>query len=145
MGQLIPAICGAVQDAGKKGLVVIKERRRAVLGHGLWKPKRAAAEVEKQIPFAFNVAHFTEAWKALKVRPPYRSVHPEQTDERYCIYDELHKDYGYTEAYIKKLVRDCSTDEGFRKVVGKAPRSKRTKAASASLASATGSPLEQSA
>lgn len=135
----------AVEDAGKKGLVVIKERRRAVLGHGLWKPKRAAAEVEKQIPFVFNVAHFTETWKTLKVRPPYRSVHPEQTDERYCIYDELHKDYGYTEAYIKKLVRDCSTDEGFRKVVGKAPRSKRTKAASASTASAAGAPLEQSA
>ena len=111
----------------------------------MWKPKRAAAEVEKQIPFVFKVAHFTETWKTLKVRPPYRSVHPEQTDERYCIYDELHKDYGYTEAYIKKLVRDCSTDEGFRKVVGKAPRSKRTKAASASTASATGAPLEQSA
>jgi hypothetical protein len=135
----------AVEDAGKKGLVVTKERQRAVLGHGLWKPKLAAAEVEKQIPFAFNVAHFTQTWKTLSVRPPYRSAHPEQTDEKYCFYDELHNDYAYTDAYIKKLVRDCSTDVGFRKVVGKTPRSKRTKATSAALASAIGSPLEQSA
>lgn len=41
----------AVLAAGKKGLVVTKVRRRSVLGHGLWKPTRAAAEVERQIPF----------------------------------------------------------------------------------------------
>lgn len=135
----------AVEDAGKKGLVVIKERQRAVLGHGLWKPTRAAAEVEKQIPFVFNVAHFTEAWKTLEVRPPYRSVHPEQTDEKYCVYDELHRDYGYTEAYIKKLVRECESDAGFRKVVGKAPRLKRARASAPPTASDTSSRMEQSA
>lgn len=135
----------AVQDAGEKGLVVIRERRRAVLGHGLWKPTRAAVEVERRIPFVFNVAHFTEAWKTLKVRPPSNSANPERTDERYCIYDELHKDYGYTDAYIKLLVRHCSTEEGFRKVIGKAPRSKRAKVTSASSASAVGTPVEQSA
>lgn len=134
----------AVQDAGKKGLVVIKERRRAVLGHGLWKPTRAAAEVEKQIPFTFNVTHFTQAWKILKVRP-YRSTHPERTDEKYCIYDELHKDYGYTDAYIMKLARECSTEQGFRRAVGKAPSPKQTKAAPISVTSATVSHLEQSA
>lgn len=117
----------AVEEAGRKGLVIIKERQRAVLGHGLWKPKRAAGEVEKLIPFVFNVNHFTEAWKTLGVRPPYRSSSPEKTDEKYCIYDELHKDYGYTEAYIKKLVRECSTETGFRRVVGKGPRQKRPK------------------
>lgn len=135
----------AVEEAGKKGLVVVKERRRPVLGHGLLKPTRAAAEVEAQIPFAFNVAHFTEAWKNLKVRPPYGSAHPERTEEKYCVYDELHKDYGYTEAYIKKLVRECSTEAGFRSVVGKAPRLKRTKSAPSPAAPSMGSRLEESA
>lgn len=135
----------AVEDAGKKGLVVVKERRRPVLGHGLLKPTRAAAEVEKQIPFVFNVAHFTETWKNLKVRPPYGSAHPERTDEKHCVYDELHKDYGYTEAYIKKLVRECGTEPGFRSVVSKAPRLKRTKYSTPAAAPSTGSRLEESA
>lgn len=42
------------------------------------------------------------------------------------IHDERHKDYGYTRAYVDKLVRECATEEGFRKLLGTAPRDKET-------------------
>lgn len=114
----------AVDAAGKKGTVFVRERKREIVGHGLLKPKQAAVEVQKDIPFVFNVNHFTAAWKALKVRPRWGASRPEQTDEQYCVYDELGNEYGYRVAYIRRLVRECSTADGFKKLTGIAPRRK---------------------
>jgi Protein of unknown function (DUF3644) len=115
-----------IETIGRKGYVVVRERQRRVVGHGLLRPTEAAKAVENQIPFVFNVAHFTKAWKKLGVRPPTKDSHPDKTDERYCLYDERHKDYGYTDAYVKKLVRECATEDGFRKLLAMAPKDKQT-------------------
>jgi hypothetical protein len=115
-----------IEAIGKKGYVVVRERKRPVVGHGLLKPTKAAKAVEEQIPFIFNTNHFTAAWKALGVRPAVSDPHPEKTDEKYCLYDERHRDYGYTDAYVKKLVRECRTEAGLRKLLGTAPRDKET-------------------
>lgn len=50
----------------------------------------------------FTVNSFTATWQTLGVRPPTGDTNPERTDEKYCVYDELHRDYGYTPAYVKK-------------------------------------------
>lgn len=115
-----------VEELGRKGLVITKERLRNVVGHNLKRPKDVVAEVKESIPYIFNMSHFTTAWKKLKVRPPQGADHPENTDERYCIYDARHKDYGYTPAYVKKLIRECSTEEGFRSLLGVSPKDKET-------------------
>lgn len=70
------------------------------------------------------MGHFPRTWKALKVRPLAGDEHPEITEEKYCIYGERHNDYGYTAAYIKKLIQDCSTEEEFRKLIGVASTDK---------------------
>lgn len=114
----------AVEAIGKKGYVVVRERKRPIVGHGLLKPTQAAKAVQARIPFVFSTAHFTNAWKRLGVRPPVGDQNPEKTDEKYCIYDERHKDYGYTQAYVDKLVRECATDDGFRKLLGTPPRAR---------------------
>lgn len=115
-----------IEEIGKKGYVVVREQKRHVVGHGLLKPTEAAKAVQDQIPFKFNVNHFTKAWKKSGVRPPAHDPNPERTDQKYCIYDERHGDYGYTKAYVKKLVRECQTEEGFRTLLGTAPRDKAT-------------------
>jgi hypothetical protein len=115
-----------VEELGRKGMVISKERQRGIVGHGLKKPTRVVAEVAAAIPYTFSMGHFPRAWKALKVRPPTGDNHPEITDEKYCIYDERHNDYGYTAAYVKKLIRECSTEEGFRILLGMTPRDKVT-------------------
>lgn len=115
-----------VEAIGKKGLVVVRERKRQVVGHGLAKPTNAAKAIQEQIPFVFNTNHFVAAWRALGVRPAVGDVHPEKTDEKYCLYDERHKDYGYTEAYIARLVRECKTEAGFRQLLQTAPRNKES-------------------
>lgn len=116
----------AVEEAGKKGLVVVKERQRDVVGKGLKKPGQVISEVQAQIPFVFHQGHFKKAREVLKVRPPGGSPTPDRTDERYCTYDDLNDNYGYKDAYVKKLVRECSTEKGFRKLLGAAPKDKVT-------------------
>ncbi len=116
----------AVEALGRKGVVVIRERQRGVVGHGLLKPTQAAKKVEEQIPFKFGIGHFIKAWQKLQVRPEGGAANPALTDERYCTYDSRHNDYGYTEAYVKKLVRELSAEAGFRALLGMAPRDKLT-------------------
>ena len=116
----------AVADAGKKGLVVLKERQRDVVGKGLKKPGQVIAEVQVQIPYVFHQGHFKKAREVLNVRPPTGSPTPERTLEQYCTYDDLNENYGYKDAYVKKLVCECSTERGFRKLLGTAPKDKVT-------------------
>lgn len=96
------------------------------VGYGLLKPTQAARAVQEQIPFVFSTGNFTTTWKQLGVRPRVGEAHPEKTDEKYCLYDERHRDYGYTQAYVKKLVKECQTEAGFRALLGTAPRDKAT-------------------
>lgn len=115
-----------VEAMGRKGLVITRERLRNVRGDKLRKPTQAAAEVAAAIPFKFTIGHFTKAWKLLRVRPESGAAHPEITNERYCVYDVLHHDYGYTQAYIDKLIRECTTEQGFRSLLEYAPQDKAT-------------------
>lgn len=130
----------AVEAIGKKGYVIVREQQRPVVGHGLLKPTAVVKAVQEQIPFTFNIAHFTNAWKQLGVRPPTGDAHPEKTDQKYCLYDERHRDYGYTPAYATKLARECRTEGGFRRLLGTDPRLKPTPGADETAQSHTPGP-----
>lgn len=114
----------AVEQLGRKGAVVIKERLRNVAGADEVSPKQVVIAVQARVPYRFTMDDFHRAWKTLEVRPPGKDPHPERTDERYCTYYPRHGDYGYRPAYIEKLVRECSTAEGFAKLTGKPVRDK---------------------
>ncbi len=58
---------------------------------------------------------FVEAWRKLGVRPRSDSGHPERTDERYCFWDDVHRDYVYTQAFVQKLVRTIGRPDDFRR------------------------------
>jgi hypothetical protein len=123
----------AFEELGRQGTVVVRERLRQVANLGLMKPGTAAAQIEARIPFRFNVySEFVAAWKALGCRPPGHDPHPERTDERYCVYDEPHRDYLYKPAFVERVVRETSTAERFRKFVGRPPCAKRQEVAAAS-------------
>lgn len=111
---------------GKTGQTVVRERSRPVVGLGLLRPTEVAGQVEAEIPFKFNVAHATGAWKVAKIRPPTDSAKPERTVDKYCMYVEVSKAYGYTPAWVKRLIRECSTADGFEKATGHEATTKAT-------------------
>jgi len=76
-----------------------------VSNQGLLKATVVARQVQAQIPFRFNNYHLKQAYLSLGVRPAWGTVHPEQTNTDFCVWDELHNDYGYKPAFVELLVR----------------------------------------
>jgi hypothetical protein len=117
----------AYEALERTGRIVLREKERPVSNLGRFKPKGAATAVEAAIPFRFTASSdLAQAWKNLKVRPPSsaRGRSRRKTDERYCIYDEPHDDYLYTQAFVDLLIRKCANSSGFIDTVGRAPRTK---------------------
>ncbi|MGK2874734.1 MAG: DUF3644 domain-containing protein [Nocardioides sp.] len=111
-----------VTELGRRGQAIVREQKRPVVGHGLLRPQEAEREVAAAIPFEFNSNHFLRARQIKGIRPASGDAHPERTDERYCLYDEFSRSYGYTKAWVKYLAKKCSTKQGFREATGREPR-----------------------
>jgi hypothetical protein len=66
------------------------------------KPSAVAEKLQERLPFKIGVQHVVRAWQKLGCRPP-----PDQIilsgRMKCCIYDEPHKDYLFTQAFIDKL------------------------------------------
>ncbi len=76
-----------------------------------------------------NDAHI-RCWRKYKVRPPGGSPNPQETDWKYCIYDKMHNDYGYTQAWVDFLIEKLSDPAEFAslsKVAGRAGESPQSK------------------
>ena len=104
--------------------VLIKDRQIPVANLDKRKPKEIVDTVSGAIPYVFNMHHHTTAWKHFKVRPAGNSNRPEQTTDKYCVYDSAHKDYLYTNAWTDKLIRELSDPEKFHQITGKPPKTK---------------------
>lgn len=58
----------------------------------------------------FTADTHTRCWKHYKVRPPGGALDPRATDYRYCVYDQTHDDYGYTQAWIELLLEKLKNE-----------------------------------
>jgi hypothetical protein len=74
--------------------------KQVQLGLGSPKMQRAGKEVDK-----FNLDTHSRCWQKYKVRPSKGSKNPEETDWKFCTYDRMHKDYGYTQAWVDFLIQ----------------------------------------
>ena len=101
--------------------VVTKRRITPVVSADLLTPTEVKDLVAKRLPYRFTMDTHTRCWKHYAVRPGTSSPEPEATDDRYCRWDRLSKGYGYTNAWVEKLVRDLSDEHNYRTVVGLAP------------------------
>lgn len=93
-----------MEDLGKTGTVLVRTRTQPVQNLGRFKPGAVVRRVRKEIP-GFTMGAHTQMWKSLGVRPGKKTDHPENTDQRYCVWDEPHGDYLYTEAWVEKVIR----------------------------------------
>ena len=116
----------ALEGSAGQGTVVIRDRIQPVANEGLLKATVAARQVQDRIPFTFNNHHLKLGYLNTGVRPPSRDPHPEITNVDFCVWDALHRDYGYKPAFVNLLVRRCSTAEGFAEMTGRVPVMKAT-------------------
>lgn len=116
-------------QAGRTATVIIRDKHVEVADKDLMLPKQVAAKVERQLPFLFPLGNHTEMWTRLGVRPPGRAADPYRTDARYCVYDVPFRAYLYTEAWVKRIVKEIGTVEKYRAFFGRDPRMKVTQLA----------------
>jgi hypothetical protein len=121
-----------VEQRARQGTVVVRNRIQPVSNQGLLKATEVARLVESQIPFRFNNHHLKAAYLRWRIRPAWRDPHPEVTNTDFCVWDELHRDYGYKLALVNLLVSKCVTAEGFSEATGRPAMAKPTAHAAAS-------------
>lgn len=111
------------QRKALEGLVTVtRERKRPVQNLGRYKAGQVAEKIEEALGVKFSASnHHARAWRHFRVRPPTGSARPERTDERYCVWDQPHGDYLYTEAWVKKLTKALKKPAKFEEIVGAAP------------------------
>lgn len=81
-------------DLIKPGEVV----RRVQAGLGQTKIERVGKVV------GFTLDTHARCWRRYKARPSKGAADPRATDWKYCIYDKMHDDYGYTQAWVEFLI-----------------------------------------
>jgi hypothetical protein len=75
------------------------------------KPTEVVERV-KQHYDAFTVKNHSLAWNYFKIRPKQsedKSANS-STDSRYCIYDVVHNDYTYSEAWVRKIIQEIGNN-----------------------------------
>ncbi len=82
-----------------------RTKRQPVQNLGRYKPSRVVQKVKAQAP-GFTMSDFVWFWKHYAVRPGPGAPDPAATDARYCVWDEPHGDYLYTDAWIAKLIAE---------------------------------------
>ncbi len=106
----------------KRFTAMIKEKRTPVASAGLIKPSEVVRRLRSHLSVNVTMHTHTQAWKAYNVRPPTGADNPASTRAEFCIYDELHESYGYTEASVKFLLRKLSRKTEFDRVMSWKPR-----------------------
>ena len=104
--------------------VLIREKHIPIANLGFHKPSDVVKELKVKLPWKVSMAVHTRAWRHFVVRPKSGDPAPEKTDPRYCVYDDVHEDYLYTDAWVSKLAGDLSDAATFQQITGQAPRQK---------------------
>ncbi|MGH7661887.1 MAG: DUF3644 domain-containing protein [Vulcanimicrobiaceae bacterium] len=97
------------RDHVQAGTVLIRDRHVEVANVDRLRPSEVVERVRSIWP-EFNLYYHTLAYRFYKVRPKWKSEHPEATDTRYCFFDVVHRDYTYTQAWADKLQSELARD-----------------------------------
>jgi len=105
---------------------IVRDRQVPVSNVDKHRPGTVCARVRETLGVRFNPSSdHVRAWKHYRVRPESGAENHTRTDPRYCVWDEAHGDYVYTDAWIRKLTTELADRENFRAVIGHDPTALR--------------------
>jgi hypothetical protein len=102
--------------------ILIREKHIPISNLGLHKPSDVVNELKARLPWRIRVSDHTSAWRHFAVRPKGGELAPQKTDPRYCVYDDVHEDYLYTDAWVNKLAEELVDSAKFQEITGQVPR-----------------------
>lgn len=98
----------------QKQVALIREKQIPVINPGRFKPSEVARIVAEKISRPFTVSNHTSAWKYYKIRESGEC--PESCNIKFCQFDQVHRDYIYTQEWIDFLVKKLSGESEYEKV-----------------------------
>lgn len=110
-----------VEDTLRRVTVVPKPKPMPVVSADLLRPTEVVNLVAARLPFRFTMNSHSRCWRHYGVRPAHGVGEPASTDTEYCFWDKLSGGYGYTEAWVEKLVTDLSDPATYEAVIGVPP------------------------
>jgi hypothetical protein len=96
----------ALAALGQAGVIATRTKKVPVQNIGRFLPAAVVAKVKSAVP-QFSMSDHVWMWRHFRVRPAAGAPDPTRTDSRYCIYDEPVKTYLYTDAWVKKVIREA--------------------------------------
>lgn len=98
-----------------KGIVFIKEKEKIVhiSNASMLKPGEVVKRLNEHFNCnnTYNMTWHVNKWKEHKIRPENKDKKPDKTETKYCVYDKPHKDYLYTEEWVKLLISEIEKKE----------------------------------
>ena len=101
--------------------VLIREKQIPIANLDLHRATEVVDEVRKRLPHYFSMSTHTLAWRYFEIRPAGGDSRPERTKPQYCVWDRVHRDYVYTDAWIERLVQEFSDPNRYQTIVGSLP------------------------
>jgi len=87
----------------EKVTALIKEKQVPVANLDRYRPSDVKQKMQALGHVDFIVSNHTRAWKYYGVRPGTKDQDPSRCKTDFCVYDAVHRDYVYTEKWVKKL------------------------------------------
>lgn len=97
----------------EQAVALIKPKEVSVINLGLMKPTEVIKQVTKRLGKKFTMHLHVKCTRHFNVRPLAKSPEPAACDNRYCHFDALHRDYGYTSAWVDFLVQKLSEQQTY--------------------------------
>ncbi|MGH9322259.1 MAG: DUF3644 domain-containing protein [Vicinamibacteria bacterium] len=87
----------------EKVVAMIKPKEVQIANLGLLKPSKVANEIETRLGRRFTAYDHKLCYQHFQIRPPKGAPDPYACNAQFCVYDDLHKDYGYTPEWVTFL------------------------------------------
>lgn len=101
---------------------IVRDRQVPVSNAGKHKPSDVSRKVSEVLGVRFSPAwDHVKAWKHYKAHPETGATNPKRTRSQYCVYDEVHGDYVFTDASIQLLTTELRDPDAFKLVIGHPP------------------------
>lgn len=110
----------------EKVIAMIKPKEVRVANLGLLKPGQVVVEISKRLGRRFTTYDHQLCYQHFNARPKKGEADPSFCDIRYCQYDDLHKDYCYSQAWVDFLVKELSDPVHYETIISKNKRSGKT-------------------
>jgi hypothetical protein len=101
--------------------VLIKEKKIPIANLDLFKPGQVVEAVNNRSNYKMTLNSHADTWRFFDVRPPADTQNPERCKPEFCVYDEAHRDYLYTQAWVEKCVEAFSDYDRFKEITGREP------------------------